>query len=590
MAIKKYGCFLKDGRFIQLSGGFAINKYSYGSDSYAYINESVGDDFFPDLKKQGDVQIFSTGAKAVVKSWIGSDRTKVSTSLKYFDRFIVTLYDRKGGVIGDVQIDGSSMQSSLYYQTNKFVVGVLGKYDLFKSGKIPPDINLYKGTEWLGNNGNLTYLGDTNNSTGQGNNTVSRLTSLVDNGTYKQGFFCCWIWQNESSNIQPPINKPFNYFDSYLRAIWLGNFGEYGIGYLSNNFSLYANRFYKFLGEVGIVERSIGEDLGEKSSTGGQDGTYTDSTDIINVPSIPNVNASSCGLVKMYELTVTQAVELGNYLWSAPTEVIENLKKIMVKPMDSIISLQLSPINPPLGGDVNIKIGGMDSGVVGKEINNQYLQLDCGTVEINKYWGSCLDFSPYTKASIYLPMIGTQILNVDDIMGKKVGVIYNMDLLSGSVVAFITANGNVLYSFQGVMNSQIPLTGADNAGLVSSTIGLVASGAVAFASGGASVPLTATVASGLSVMNSKQNIQRGGNVGASGGLLAVKYPYITLERAVQSLPNNFKHYKGYTSNITTTIGMCKGYTEISYIDLNGIGALKEEIEMLNDVLKGGFYA
>ena len=262
----------------------------------------------------------------------------------------------------------------------------------------------------------------------------------------------------------------------------------------------------------------------------------------------------------------------------------------MVKPMDSIISLQLSPINPPLGESGNIYIGGMDSGVQGTEITNQYLQLDCGTVEINKYWGNCLDFSPYTKASIYLPMIGTQLLNVDDIMGKTVGVIYNMDLLSGSVVAFITANGNTLYSYQGVMNSQIPLTGADNAGLVSSTIGLVASGAVAFASGGASVPLTATVASGLSVMNSKQNIQRGGNVGASGGLLAVKYPYITLERAVQSLPNNFKHYKGYTSNITSTIGMCKGYTEISYIDLNGIGALKEEIEMLNDILKDGFYA
>ena len=336
--------------------------------------------------------------------------------------------------------------------------------------------------------------------------------------------------------------------------------------------------------------RYVGEDLGDKSSVGGQDGTYTDATDIINVPSIPNVNASSCGLVKMYELTVPQATALSNYLWSAPAEVIENLKKIMVKPMDSIISLQLSPINPPLGESRNIYIGGMDSGVQGTEITNQYLQLDCGTVEIDKYWGNCLDFSPYTKASIYLPMIGTQILNVDDIMGKTVGVVYNIDLLSGSVVAFIKANENVLYSFQGVMNSQIPLTGADNAGLVSSTIGLIASGAVAFASGGASIPLTATVASGLSVMNSKQNIQRGGNVGASGGLLAVKYPYITLERAVQSLPNNFKHYKGYTSNITSTIGMCRGYTEISYIDLNGIGALKEEIEMLNDVLKGGFYA
>lgn len=581
MAKKEYGVYLKDGRFIKLFGGICGTGTGAMDNINLYINESMGDDFIPDLNNVGDVQYFASGAKMKLIRWDNNRNFFLQDSAsRSMSNAIIELYGNNGSLIGNISINGVVGNGTAYNKA-EFVVGVNNYYNIFNTSTYPSGYNYIYGYGYLGYGTTFDYTFSDGRSS-----RIYDIENTLNGGTYNKGVWANWILRN-TNQLQPKPNIPFalNQYKTRYRITRVSFYQSKSGAYAQT-----VSNFYKFLGEIGLAVRYVGEDLGDKSSVGGQDGTYTDTTDVINVPSIPNVNASSCGLVKMYELTVPQATALSNYLWSAPTEVIENLKKIMVKPMDSIISLQLSPINPPLGESGNIYIGGMDSGVQGTEITNQYLQLDCGTVEINKYWGNCLDFSPYTKASIYLPMIGTQILNVDDIMGKAVGVVYNIDLLSGSVVAFITANGNTLYSYQGVMNSQIPLTGADNAGLVSSTIGLVASGAVAFASGGASVPLTATVASGLSVMNSKQNIQRGGNVGASGGLLAVKYPYITLERAVQSLPNNFKHYKGYTSNITSTIGMCKGYTEIEYIDLSGIGALKEEMEMLNDVLKGGFYA
>lgn len=583
MAKKEYGVYLKDGRFIRLFGGACGTGTGAMPDINVYVNSSFGDDFIPDLEEVGDVQYFASGARMELIEW-GSGGTVnrknfLGKAGKTLGNAKIQLYGKDGSAFGKIELE--QLKSPYAYNKLELVVGVYNYYNIFNTSSYPSGFNFVYGDGYLGKGSKFDY---------EFSNGWSALLSDVENqlknGAYNKGLWCQWVCR-QTNQLQPKVNTPF-LLKKYEKGFLIRQQGLLQTS--SGEYANSVNTFYNFLREVGLATRSTGEDLGEKSSVGGQDGTYTDTTDIISVPSIPNVNASSCGLVKMYELTVPQASALSSYLWSAPTEVIENLKKIMVKPMDSIISLQLSPINPPLGESKNIYIGGMDSGVQGTEITNQYLQLDCGTVEIDKYWGNCLDFSPYTKASVYLPMIGSQLLNVDDIMGKTVGVVYNMDLLSGSVVAFITANGNTLYSYQGVMNSQIPLTGADNASLVSSTIGLVASGAVAFASGGASAPLTATVASGLSVMNSKQNIQRGGNVGASGGLLAVKYPYITLERAVQSLPNNFKHYKGYTSNITITIGMCKGYTEISYIDLNGIGALKEEIEMLNDILKDGFYA
>lgn len=582
MAKKEYGVYLKDGKFIKLFGGICGTGTGAIQNIQLYINESMGDDFIPYLNNIGDVQEFASGAKMKLIRWDNNREFFLQDSAKRtMGNAIIELYGNSGDYIGNISINGITSTNGTAYNKVEFVVGVNNYYNIFNTATYPSGFDFIYGYGYLGHGNTFDYEFSDGWSA-----RIYDVESQLNGGTYNKGLWAQWVLRN-TNQLQPTVNTPFSYAQ-YKARYYPTRQSFYQA--TSGTYAQTVSNFYRFLGEIGLAVRYVGEDLGDKSSVGGQDGTYTDATDIINVPSIPNVNASSCGLVKMYELTVPQATALSNYLWSAPAEVIENLKKIMVKPMDSIISLQLSPINPPLGESRNIYIGGMDSGVQGTEITNQYLQLDCGTVEIDKYWGNCLDFSPYTKASIYLPMIGTQILNVDDIMGKTVGVVYNIDLLSGSVVAFIKANENVLYSFQGVMNSQIPLTGADNAGLVSSTIGLIASGAVAFASGGASIPLTATVASGLSVMNSKQNIQRGGNVGASGGLLAVKYPYITLERAVQSLPNNFKHYKGYTSNITSTIGMCRGYTEISYIDLNGIGALKEEIEMLNDVLKGGFYA
>ena len=582
MAKKEYGVYLKDGKFIKLFGGICGTGTGAIQNIQLYINESMGDDFIPYLNNIGDVQEFASGAKMKLIRWDNNREFFLQDSAKRtMGNAIIELYGNSGDYIGNISINGITSTNGTAYNKVEFVVGVNNYYNIFNTATYPSGFDFIYGYGYLGHGNTFDYEFSDGWSA-----RIYDVESQLNGGTYNKGLWAQWVLRN-TNQLQPTVNTPFSYAQ-YKTRYYPTRQSFYQA--TSGTYAQTVSNFYRFLGEIGLAVRYVGEDLGDKSSVGGQDGTYTDATDIINVPSIPNVNASSCGLVKMYELTVPQATALSNYLWSAPAEVIENLKKIMVKPMDSIISLQLSPINPPLGESRNIYIGGMDSGVQGTEITNQYLQLDCGTVEIDKYWGNCLDFSPYTKASIYLPMIGTQILNVDDIMGKTVGVVYNIDLLSGSVVAFIKANENVLYSFQGVMNSQIPLTGADNAGLVSSTIGLIASGAVAFASGGASIPLTATVASGLSVMNSKQNIQRGGNVGASGGLLAVKYPYITLERAVQSLPNNFKHYKGYTSNITSTIGMCRGYTEISYIDLNGIGALKEEIEMLNDVLKGGFYA
>ena len=339
-----------------------------------------------------------------------------------------------------------------------------------------------------------------------------------------------------------------------------------------------------------LQEKNEGEDTGGESTPGGQNGNFDDTSDNINIPTLPETNASSCGMVKMYEMDLGQTKALASYLWSGVTEFYENLTKMFNDPMDSIISLSLAPIQPSVGTSTIIEICKYAiNNVTGNPLTSQYASLNCGTVKISPYWGNALDYAPYTKASIYLPFIGTQELNIDDVMNRTVGVTYNIDLLSGACACFITCDGSVMYNFSGNVISQIPVSGKNALEMYKSVISAVTNTALAVGTGAGGVALAGDVVSnGLSVMGSKMTVQRGGTISATNGVLGVKFPYITILRANQSLPADFHYFKGYPSNISGKVSSFSGYTEVEYVHVTGINATENELEMIEQILKEGF--
>lgn len=339
-----------------------------------------------------------------------------------------------------------------------------------------------------------------------------------------------------------------------------------------------------------IQEKDEGEDTGGESTPGGQNGNFDDTSDNIDIPTLPVTNASSCGMVKMYEMDLGQTKALASYLWSGATEFYENLTKMFNDPMDSIISLSLAPIKPSVGASTVIEMCKYAiNNVTGNPLTSQYASLNCGTVKISPYWGNALDYAPYTKASIYLPFIGTQELNIDDVMNRTVGVTYNIDLLSGACVCLITCDGSVMYNFSGNVISQIPVSGKNALEMYKSVISAVTNTALAVGTGAGGVALAGDVVSnGLSVMGSKMTVQRGGTISATNGVLGVKFPYITILRANQSLPTDFHSFKGYPSNISGKVSSFSGYTEVEYVHVTGINATENELEMIEQILKEGF--
>lgn len=347
------------------------------------------------------------------------------------------------------------------------------------------------------------------------------------------------------------------------------------------------------------ISNPYGED--GSSTTGGGDGTLgggdLDSVDPTEVPDLPTVSAAASGFITLYNPTSSVLKDLYSFLWSSTFD-INTFKKLYTDPMDCIISLGILPCLPTAGGARNIMFGNVDSGVHCSTLASQFAKVQCGSVNIEKYVGSFMDYSPYVKIHLFLPFIGFVNLGTDDLMGGSISVTYHVDVLSGDCIAFISHSiKGVLYTYNGNCRAEIPLTAQNNtgilknyyqavAGIIPSTVNGAAGGAAGALGGAASGTLKA--ASNIA-LNSKPTYQRSGSLAGSAGLMGVQKPFIVIERPNISVPNNVEHYAGQTSNITMYLGSCSGYTVCEYVHLEGIAATTEEIAEMETLLGAGVY-
>lgn len=241
---------------------------------------------------------------------------------------------------------------------------------------------------------------------------------------------------------------------------------------------------------------------GGTSTTGGGDGAFDDTSDVIPIPELPSISAADAGLVTLFRPTLAQLQDLGSYLWTNITDFIENLNKLFMNPMDYLIALNIFPVNPVVKNARPIKIGSFTTTINMPPVASQWYEFDCGTVVLQKYWGSALDYAPNTKVSLFLPFIGSVHLNTDEVMGNVIGIKYRFDLLSGQCVAMVTiglpGQASVWYQFTGEAGVSVPLTGADWSRVYSAAIGAVGTaitgGISAAASGVAAGGATAALA------------------------------------------------------------------------------------------------
>lgn len=381
-------------------------------------------------------------------------------------------------------------------------------------------------------------------------------------------------------------------------------------------------------------------------------GTFDDESDPIPDSPLPTLSAANTGFTRIYNPTLSQVQALARYLWTDETviETIWNhIKQFFENPMEAIIGFNLVPVPVPDGGTENFALMYIDTGVQMTTAANQFVDLDCGTVELKRYYGSALDQSPYTKVSCFLPYIGTVNLNTDEVMGTTLQVKYRVDIVSGSCVAKIFVDGNCLYQYSGHCAITIPISSADFSSYVSAAIsvGKLAAAAITAGAGAAmaagvaeasqqtnqvvtttqvtntarnpstgrqiTTGTTTTVQtrespadqsstqasfSGLSpqnvantvgaIMSSKPHIEHSGSFSGNSGYLGVRRPFLIIERPNMCMPANYQALNGFPAMITMELSTCKGFTRVQQVQLTGMGRATnpEQAEIL-ELLKSG---
>lgn len=325
---------------------------------------------------------------------------------------------------------------------------------------------------------------------------------------------------------------------------------------------------------------------GTGSGTGGGTGDFNGTTEDVNIPNLPTLSAVDTGLISLFNPSSAQLKTLANYLWGDVFD-LSTWKKIFADPMDAILGLSIVPVNVPSSGSSSLTIGNISTGITLPKVSSQYVSVDCGTINVNEYWGAYLDYSPYTQAEIYLPFIGIHPMTIDDIMGKPVHVVYHIDVLSGACCAYIKCGGSVLYSFVGQCSCSIPITSNDWTNVINGTISIAASIGTMVATGGASAPMAIPGMAATATNSLKPTVEKSGAMGGMGGMLAVQNPYIILTRPKQAIPAYQNRFTGYPSFITKSLSECSGYTEVESIHLENVPATDGELEEINDLLKSG---
>lgn len=326
----------------------------------------------------------------------------------------------------------------------------------------------------------------------------------------------------------------------------------------------------------------------DTSGTGGGGGTYDPTSDPIDFPSLPTGGALTSGMIKGFVIGQGNLIALQQKLWNMSIFDIETqFQKLVQNPLECLISLHCLPCLPTTGGNPeNIKLGSFDTEVTGNRITNQYLTVDAGTINVPKYWGSALDYAPFSRAEIFLPFIGIRNLQIEDIQGLTLTLKYHVDVLTGDCVAYLKCGNSVLYTFTGNCIQHIPCT-ATSSDLLAKNISAVGMVGVGIATGNPAAAVAGAAAGAINSATAKNHVQRSGEVAGSPGVMSDFTPYLIFHRPKQSLAKNYNKFKGYPSNITYTLNTLTGYTEVEHVHLTGIRATDTELEEIENKLKEG---
>ena len=351
------------------------------------------------------------------------------------------------------------------------------------------------------------------------------------------------------------------------------------------------------------------------NETGGGDGLGDNSSDDVDNPDNPQLSPVGGGN-NLYCMTENEMEQTFKFLWDGHNKEILGITISEANIVDSLCNCFYLPFDIQSHDSghcvaATVEAGGYVSEISSVKVISGYnKRFDFGDIDIDEYYGSYLDYAPFTTIGIYLPYIGFKNLDVSKCMSKKINVTYGVDFAQGIATAYIAyyqdGNKQVFAEYSGQMGIPIKVTGKNTTAVENAVkdaafaVGGFALAAISVlaapATGGASLIGTAgAVGAGVNAIGSTINattIQPDtvsiGNAGAENWLISPQGCYIFIQRPRTATPENFNKTNGWATRYTGTVSEFTGYLECSTV-INTVSATAEEKNQITNLLKQGVY-
>lgn len=306
-----------------------------------------------------------------------------------------------------------------------------------------------------------------------------------------------------------------------------------------------------------------------------------------------------------YFLTPNQVPDVKKFLFS--DTFVDNIKRLWTNPAEYVISLCCYPFDVYSAGltttTANVSVGGVTSDITAAAVTDRGIPFFYGgSVYVDNYYNSYLDYEPYTSIDIFIPYIGVRPLNVSQIVGHNLCIGYYIDLNTQQITALIGLDGDrgnlgqVVTQFVGSIGVQTPLSGTSAQDMirnvVAQTSGLITGvGAIA---GGVMSANPALISSG--VANTANALLGGGHTAPSyygslspvSGLYTPQTAYLIINRPRQAMPAAYLTQRGFSSNYSGKVSLFSGYLEClsAYVPCTDTMTAEEHAE-IESLLLGG---
>ena len=477
----------------------------------------------------------------------------------------------------------------------------------------------------LNSNGDIVYYisFDTNQSTYGASVSIAIYDAnhtqvLYSNAGQSNTGYICYI---------SPLRALTNYGTIVGLAITQGDDSHHleGCGFSGISLEVVLTKLNALYGsELHYISEEISEQFGQASTEGGYTGgTFDDSSDTIAIPTAPTMGVTSAGFINVYSPTQGELVQFGSELFpdlsftpvsqggspSSVTDALVAMAQVLVdfgnqipalidmyinaNLIQYVIDCHILPVAPTTSGSAPLKVGFKTFSQTPAKVTNDYVDFDCGTLNVGEYYANFADYAPYTSAKLYLPFVGFMDIAPEYWQSGTLQVVYRFNVIDGSFVAYVKSTSSksklsdtVIAQFGGNACVHIPITGLNYANMVSGIISAVSPLLPSAKSNVGTVDKL--VNSANTIASAKPAMQQSNGYNATTSFLTVRFPYLLIERSVSNFSRKYDSENGIPSNITLDFSTLSGFTKATMLHLDGIaGATEDDLDEIASLLAEG---